>query len=329
MKVVFYDYDPLLKKRSDEIMQLDERFNEILYMYNSLEKEQYQLREIKKTRQKLKKGDLFIVNPFSDLFFYGIVLNCNVNNKVYGDNLVIICILKITYDGTAVDFSARGLCEEDILVGPKIVMKEYWSKGYFYNIGQNVEDLRNIKYGFYKNRTCVDEFGISMEEKVSLLGSYGLTTIVGIASELHEKLIIDHSFLSNDELHMCNNYWNDLLVKKKAIPDSYILDKETFPLSLVCSNESIAVIIDDLDSANKLLKLQCDDFEGNGYDWENAVRRYLQQRYPNKVNSIVFDSEAGMFCMSSTDIGFIKLLAVEIATLIKEDGFLHYFSNKE
>lgn len=40
-------------------------------------------------------------------------------------------------------------------------------------------------------------------------------------------------------------------------------------------------------------------FEGNGYDWESLAKVFIQERCPEALGQLIFDSEAGLFCVYS------------------------------
>lgn len=73
-----------------------------------------------------------------------------------------------------------------------MVGREYWTKGYFYNIDK-VESMEKVKgYGFYNigKGVFLDEYGNEMANEPKLLGAYGVATITGIAREIAQELII-------------------------------------------------------------------------------------------------------------------------------------------
>lgn len=42
-------------------------------------------------------------------------------------------------------------------------------------------------------------------------------------------------------------------------------------------------------------------FEGSGYDWESLAKVFLNDKSPDLIKKVNFDSEAGMFCVYSED----------------------------
>lgn len=67
-----------------------------------------------------------------------------------------------------------------------------WSRGYFYNI-DHYDELLNIEdYGFYSvgKTKFFDEYGKKLLNQPRLLGTFGVTTISGIAKKINQELII-------------------------------------------------------------------------------------------------------------------------------------------
>lgn len=156
---------------------------------DELKVEEYQLQVIKKTREYPKTGDIFRINPKNDLILYGVVINNYVNN-INGQDLLLILIFK---DGIDIkDILNKEVKHEHLLIPPQIVGKEYWSRGYFYNI-DHIDEIGNaINYGFYSigKGKFFDEYGNGISCEPQLLGTYGVSTISGIARKINQELII-------------------------------------------------------------------------------------------------------------------------------------------
>ena len=73
-----------------------------------------------------------------------------------------------------------------------MVGKEYWARGYFYNIDRYEQPLTVNGYGFYNIGKGVfsDEYGNELSEEPNMLGTYGVSTISGIARRVNQELII-------------------------------------------------------------------------------------------------------------------------------------------
>ena len=99
------------------------------------------------------------------------------NNNINGDDLIIKIIFHNEVEIR--DCVQRGIKEKDLLIPPQIVGKEYWTRGYFYNIGR-FDGIMNVNnYGFYRigKGMFVDEYGNALNCKPELLGCSGVVTI--------------------------------------------------------------------------------------------------------------------------------------------------------
>ena len=86
----------------------------------------------------------FKICPRENIECYGIVVNNHVNNK-NGDDFIVIFVFKSDVD---IEQSVKkGIRKEDLLIDPEIVGKEYWTRGYFFNVGHIESKVNN--YGFY------------------------------------------------------------------------------------------------------------------------------------------------------------------------------------
>lgn len=181
----------ILSKRWDKRYEkLSDEVKERLAELDNVDISEYQLQVIKKKRIYPQIGDVFIIKTKEDLILQGIVINNHINN-INGDDLVLIMIFKL---GVNVDEVIAGdIKNDDLLVSPVMVGKEYWTRGYFHNIANN-SNTSNIKnYGFYNigKGKFVDEYGNELADEPQLLGAYGVATIFGIAYEINQELIIE------------------------------------------------------------------------------------------------------------------------------------------
>lgn len=148
-----------------------------------------QLSVIRKTRIYPQIGDIFKINPKDDIYLFGIVLNNHINN-INGEDLLLILIFK---EGIDIKKSIyKGISCAELLIPPQIVGREYWTKGFFYNIEHYDEKIKVDNYGFYsigKGR-IFDEYGNEITTEPQLLGTFGVTTIIGIAGKIYQELII-------------------------------------------------------------------------------------------------------------------------------------------
>lgn len=181
----------ILSKRWDErYKKLSDEVKEKLAELDNVDISEYQLQVIKRKRIYPQIGDVFIVKTNEDLTLHGIVINNHIDN-INGDDLVLIMIFKL--DVNVDEVITRGIKYEDLLISPVMVGKEYWTRGYFYNINNN-SNTSNVKnYGFYNigKGKFMDEYGNELVDEPQLLGAYGVATIFGIAYEINQELIIE------------------------------------------------------------------------------------------------------------------------------------------
>lgn len=93
---------------------------------------------IKRKRPNLQKGDVFVIQPKKDTFFYGLILN--TYSVPILKNGIVICIFKtitheLNMDNFKPDFN-------NLLLPPQILGRQAWTSGYFYNVGKI--DLNSI-----------------------------------------------------------------------------------------------------------------------------------------------------------------------------------------
>ena len=178
------------------------KIKEKLDALDKMKPKEYQLQVIKKTKPVLQDGDVFILSPRENVYFYGKVLKAkinHINNNTFVDGKSLVFIFrnktdKLTIDDFKPDYS-------QLLIRPTIVDISYWNKGLFYNVG-NVpltEDEHRLNYGFLnigiKANTYCKENGEVIEGKPQILGVFGVSTITGVASKIEQQLIINPELL--------------------------------------------------------------------------------------------------------------------------------------
>lgn len=177
----------ILSKRWEE--RYEKLSDEVKEKLDNLDVSDCQLQVIKRKRIYPEIGDIFKVNPKEDLFYYGLVVNNHINN-INGEELLTILIFK---EGVDIKESiSRGVDLDELLIPPPIVGKEYWTRGYFYNVEHYNEKINVDNYGFYSigKGKYFDEYGNEIAHEPQLLGTYGVATIIGIARKINQELII-------------------------------------------------------------------------------------------------------------------------------------------
>lgn len=165
--------------------EIKEKLNKL----DSMSIEEYQLQVIKKKRIYPKVGDMFQLKPTKEIELYGIVVNNHITN-INGDDLILVMIFK-EKENIKKSIS-NGVKNNDLLIPPQIVGKEYWTRGYFYNVDYYNGMLNIGNYGFYSigKGKFFDEYGKEIEGEPQLLGTFGVSTIGGIAGKINQELII-------------------------------------------------------------------------------------------------------------------------------------------
>ena len=65
---------------------------------------------------------------------------------------------------------------------------------------------------------------------------------------------------------------------------------------------------------------QEEGFLGNGYDWNSLATVFLEEKMPELVDALSFDSEAGLFSIGSEDVEAVKKFAVEFKALCDDES---------
>lgn len=125
---------------------------------------------------------------------YGLVINAHIKNS-YGDAMNIVAIFKLkTHEFNIDEFTAD---YSKLMLFPIMVARNYWTSGFFYNVGQ-IDDLGNVpSYGFYHHyrvHKFWNEYGEKINEQPDYLAS-GATTIIGVGYKVNKEIIIDKSLL--------------------------------------------------------------------------------------------------------------------------------------
>ena len=149
---------------------------------------EYQVKIIKRKRIIPQKGDVFVVSPREGAYYSGVVISAGIEiSDTYSS---VVFILDKEYESMDIDVAELDL--ENLLFYPQIVDKGYWSRGYFYNIGKQIEIPNELDYGFYNvvDEYYVDEYGNRILKCPKLLGIYGVATGTGVAYKINRELIL-------------------------------------------------------------------------------------------------------------------------------------------
>ena len=65
---------------------------------------------------------------------------------------------------------------------------------------------------------------------------------------------------------------------------------------------------------------QEEGFLGNGYDWNSLATVFLEEKMPELVDALSFDSEAGLFSIGSEDVEAVKKFTVGFKALCDDES---------
>ena len=301
------------------------RLKKLENIYDSI----YQPKLIKRKRPKLCKGDVFVTNLFDDTYYYGVVLNAGIDVHPLGSNLVCVCLIRKYSRGTgATDFlQVKSLKTEDILIKPCIVSRAYWSNGFFYNTGENINGSIDIDYGFYSNpeKAYVDEYGTKFDSPPEIKNFFALTTMTGISSKMRYELIIDDSFMEEEDREAFRRYIDEAVSYVPPQKEPSEFDKSIAPFEFEKEHgRRYCVTLEDFEKLRYIFTWKDSDIEGNGYEWEEVMNLFVKDRFSDIRKRIKFDSEAGMFYMYCSDGDMLQEVISRFVEELKATGLKEY-----
>lgn len=184
----YYNNNPLAQKEDARFNSLSDEKKEKLRILEEQDVKEYQLKVIKRKRIKPQKGNLFVVCPKENMYFWGVVINSDI--EICGeDGFYTVFILRDRAESPMDTNIPKNIT--NLLIDPAIVGRWYWNKGFFYNVGIDIEIPDDVEYGFYDimERQYVDEYENTIERVPELVGVYGVMTGQGIAYEMNYELI--------------------------------------------------------------------------------------------------------------------------------------------
>ena len=320
-------YDPiekLLKKRYESLSdETKHRLKKLDNICSSI----YQPKLIKRKRPKLCRGDVFVMNLFEDIYFYGVVLNTGIDDSFMGTNLVSVCILKKYSKGMTEFLKVESLKTKDILIRPSIISRAYWSNGFFYNTGENINGSIDIDYGFYSNpeKAYVDEYGTKFDSPPEIKNFFALTTMTGISSKMRYELIIDDSFMEEEDREAFRRYIDEAVSYVPPQKEPSEFDKSIAPFEFEKEHgRRYCVTLEDFEKLRYIFTWKDSDIEGNGYEWEEVMKLFVKDRFSDIRKRIKFDSEAGMFYMYCSDGDMLKEVISRFVEELKATGLKEY-----
>ncbi|WP_285946519.1 immunity 26/phosphotriesterase HocA family protein [Thomasclavelia cocleata] len=158
----------------------------------------FQLIPIKRSNQVPKKGDIFVVQPIENIYYYGKVID-DLHKCVYGIESAWPLIYIYNNCSTKIELPDK---LTDILVAPIITNYGPWTKGYFYTIGNIpiTDEEKQMDCGFkdfpitdFKNENPFfrNIYGERIDYEPQFSTSFGLCSYKGVNFEICKALGID------------------------------------------------------------------------------------------------------------------------------------------
>ena len=138
MKVAEINNNPIAREWKERYSKLSEEKKKKIDELDNMMIPEYQLKVIKRSRTYPEIGDIFKINPKDDIFYYGIVINNHITS-IYGEDLLVVLIFD--NNEKIEDKLSKKILRKDLLLTPCLVGKEYWSRGYFFNMDHYIYDL--------------------------------------------------------------------------------------------------------------------------------------------------------------------------------------------
>ena len=320
-------YDPIEKLFKKRYESLSDETKHRLKKLDNICSSIYQPKLIKRKRPKLCRGDVFVMNLFEDIYFYGVVLNTGIDDSFMGTNLVSVCILKKYSKGMTEFLKVESLKTKDILIRPSIISRADWSNGFFYNTGENINGSIDIDYGFYSNpeKAYVDEYGTKFDSPPEIKNFFALTTMTGISSKMRYELIIDDSFMEEEDREAFRRYIDEAVSYVPPQKEPSEFDKSIAPFEFEKEHgRRYCVTLEDFEKLRYIFTWKDSDIEGNGYEWEEVMKLFVKDRFSDIRKRIKFDSEAGMFYMYCSDGDMLKEVISRFVEELKATGLKEY-----
>ena len=320
-------YDPIEKLFKKRYESLSDETKHRLKKLDNICSSIYQPKLIKRKRPKLCRGDVFVMNLFEGIYFYGVVLNTGIDDSFMGTNLVSVCILKKYSKGMTEFLKVESLKTKDILIRPSIISRAYWSNGFFYNTGENINGSIDIDYGFYSNpeKAYVDEYGTKLDSPPEIKNFFALTTMTGISSKMRYELIIDDSFMEEEDREAFRRYIDEAVSYVPPQKEPSEFDKSIAPFEFEKEHgRRYCVTLEDFEKLRYIFTWKDSDIEGNGYEWEEVMKLFVKDRFSDIRKRIKFDSEAGMFYMYCSDGDMLQEVISRFVEELKATGLKEY-----
>ena len=149
-----------------------------------------ELISMNQSRKYPKEGDIFLVQPLQNVYYYGKVIQTQIKSR---DSLVNGMNLIFVYDKSTDNKNIPdNLSDCDFLISPVIINKLPWSRGYFETISNLcvTERERKMPFGFWNTlrKTFVNAEGITLTFKPQYWSDYGLASYAVVGEKIQAAL---------------------------------------------------------------------------------------------------------------------------------------------
>lgn len=93
--------------------------------------ENINLEFLKKSKKILRPGDIFVLKPKGHDYYFGRVIDTNVESGFGSGNAILIYIYNVTSNDKS---KVPELRKENLLIPPAMINRLGWSRGYFENV---------------------------------------------------------------------------------------------------------------------------------------------------------------------------------------------------
>lgn len=196
------EYNPVTKNWKERMANLPKEKREQIETPIGREN----LAVLKRTRKGIETGDVFVLSLDGIQYFYGKVLEANIkhlNSEEWFNGCHLIFIFKEKSKQKNLE-GFRGNYD-NLLIGPRIVTSQYWSRGWFEKVGNvplTEEDI-SLDYGFWdgdligQGGTFKKANGEEIDHQPKYFSSYGITCLSAIYDDMRTECIINPSLLNN------------------------------------------------------------------------------------------------------------------------------------
>ena len=164
-----------------------------------MEEKPTNLEFLKKSRKRLKRGDIFVLKPKGHDYYFGRVIDTDAESGFGPGNAVLINI----YNATSQDKNKiTELDKNNLLIPPTMTNRLGWSRGYFENVGfreltkDDVLDvhcfwappLKGFSTGRLSKGRYMNEKGEELDSPHEPIGLYGLGNHLTVDGDVSDAL---------------------------------------------------------------------------------------------------------------------------------------------